>query len=385
MGEQARAMSGHPRVSVIMVTADPHAPFVREAVDSVLNQSFGDWELIIVDDGPAGRVAEKVATDNDPRIRYMRQEHVGVKHLGVTYNRALSLAESPLIAILEGDDYWPSDKLEVQIPAFEESEAVLSYGVVEHVNASGQLLHDHAPSLKAEKEPGALGNSPVGRAAIAMARHWQYVSPASIVIRRSALESMGGFQQPVYYPAVDFPTVLRLATAGPFQYLPKVLGFGRQHQTSVTASVIPGKTYMLGMFRCWLETMRASDIRLSGRDSDQIVAHWRARFSGYYRMLGRMFLRQGEAKKARTHFLASLPGSTRMASLVALGGTFFSYAPGGSHFFEGCYKLSGRHSADMNDLQESVREATEIISAFEAWAGEVRSLCSGRGDAACLA
>jgi hypothetical protein len=98
-----------------------------------------------------------------------------------------------------------------------------------------------------------------------------------------------------------------------------------------------------------------------------------------------MFLRQGEAKKARAHFLASLGGSTGMGSLVAMGGTFFSYAPGGSHLFEGCYKLSGRDSADENDLQESFREATEIISAFEAWSDEVKSLCSGRGDQACLA
>ena len=378
-------MTSHPRVSVIMVTADPHTLFIREAVDSVLSQTFGEWELIIVDDGPAWRVAEKVATYNDPRIRYMRQEHIGVEQLGVTYNRTLALARSPLIAILEGDDYWPPDKLGIQIPAFDESDAVLSFGIVKVVSADGTPQPLRAPWPEAEKEPGALDNSPVGRAAVAMARHWQYVSPASILIRRNALESIGGFQQPAYYPAVDFPTVLRLATLGPFQYLPKVLGFGRHHQTSVTASVIPGKTYMLGMFRCWLETMRASNVRLSGRDSDQIVAHWRARFSGYYRVLGRMFLRQGEAKKARAHFLASLGGSTGMGSLVAMGGTFFSYAPGGSHFFEGCYKLSGRHGADKNNLQESFREATEIISAFEAWADEVRSLCSGRGDAACLA
>ena len=118
---------------------------------------------------PGSSSSGKVATYNDPRIRYMRQEHIGVEQLGVTYNRTLALARSPLIAILEGDDYWPPDKLGIQIPAFDESDAVLSFGIVKVVSADGTPQPLRAPWPEAEKEQGALDNSPVGRAAVAMA------------------------------------------------------------------------------------------------------------------------------------------------------------------------------------------------------------------------
>ena len=367
-----------PLVSVIMVTADHHAPYIRESVDSVLGQSFKEWEVIIIDDGPTGAVAEQVSRYTDPRIHYVRQDHVGVKQLGASYNRALSLAKSHFIAILEGDDYWPANKLEAQVPAFEQSDAVLSYGIVEHVNANGQLLHDRAPSFAVEKEKGALENQPVGRTAIAMARHWQYVSPASIVIRREALEGIGGFLQPSYYAAVDFPTVLKLATLGPFHYLPLVMGFSRRHQASVTAGVVPGRTYLMGMFRCWLEIMQASDLQLSRQDMVPVVAYWRAYFSKYYRMLGRVFLDQGEGKKARACFRASLEGSVGLQNVMAMGGILFSYLPEASYFLESFYKLLGRESADKNVFSEYAKEAIEIISTIEAWAGGIELLCDGK-------
>ncbi|HET9530054.1 MAG TPA: glycosyltransferase [Blastocatellia bacterium] len=374
-----------PRVSVVMVTADPHAPYIGEAVDSVLRQSFDEWELIIVDDGPAGAVTEIVGRFNDSRIRYLRQVHAGVNKLGATYNRALLLTKAPLIALLEGDDYWPADKLEIQIPALEQENAVLSYGIVKVVSSNGSPQHRQAPWPEVEKDRGALENNPVGRTAIAMARHWQYVSPASIVVRRSALESIGGFQQPSYYPAVDFPTVLKLATIGPFHYLPSVLGFGRRHHTSVTASVVSGKTYLLGMFRCWLETMQASNIRLSRRDLEPVVAHWQAGFAGHYRVMGRISLEQRDAEKARAYFLASLRGSTGAGSMAALGGALFSYLPQGARLLEACYKLLLRQSSNKSDLEAAYHEAAEIISSFEAWTEALESLCSDNGNHACPA
>lgn len=368
-----------------MVTADHHAPYIREAVDSTLGQTFTEWELIIVDDGPAGAVAEKVACYSDPRIYYVRQEHIGVERLGATYNRALALAKSPLIAILEGDDYWPANKLEVQIPAMEQSLAVLSYGVVEDVNADGLPLHGYAPAPAVQKEPGALENIPIGRTAIAMARYWQFVSPASIVIRREALEQIGGFQQPEYYSAVDFPTVLKLAALGQFQYHPLTLGFGRRHQTSVTARVVSGKTYLLGMFRCWLETMQASNAQLSRRDMAPIVSYWRAYFSNYYRMLGRVFLEQGDGKKARVYFKTAREGSKGLQRVMAIGGIFFSYLPAAPYLLDGCYKALRRESADKNVFSEYAKESAEIISAFEAWVDGVELLCGDKESQTCLA
>ena len=69
----------------------------------------------------------QVAKYHDDRIKYIKQENVGIWRLSETYNKALDMSNGDLIAILEGDDYWPNFKLEEQVKIFEKNNVVLCW------------------------------------------------------------------------------------------------------------------------------------------------------------------------------------------------------------------------------------------------------------------
>lgn len=102
-----------PQISVV-ITAYQKAPFLRRALDSVLEQTFQEFEVIVVDDGSTdgtrGVVEEYVARDN--RIRYIYQQNQGP---GSARNTGIIASQSVLIALLDGDDAWLPDKLARQI------------------------------------------------------------------------------------------------------------------------------------------------------------------------------------------------------------------------------------------------------------------------------
>lgn len=98
------------KVSVIITTYN-RADLVCEAIDSVLNQTFQDFELIVLDDGSTDATQQRLAAYGD-RIRYVRQPNAGVN---AARNAALSLAQGEYIAILDSDDLWKPYKLAVQV------------------------------------------------------------------------------------------------------------------------------------------------------------------------------------------------------------------------------------------------------------------------------
>jgi glycosyltransferase involved in cell wall biosynthesis len=225
-------MAAKPKVSVITPTYN-HERFIGECIRSVLNQSFQDWEMIVVDDGSTDGTPFVAKQYPDPRIRTLRQANKGLERLGETYNAALDQCEGTLVAILEGDDYWPAGKLERQVPDFEDEQVVLSGGRVQVVDESGAEL-SVAPL---ELPPvDALRNEPVGRASFWMLDPFvlTFTFPVTVMIRRAALDAIGGFRQPSGLPLVDYPTLIRLGLEGPWRFHDEILGCWRRHGQSTT-------------------------------------------------------------------------------------------------------------------------------------------------------
>lgn len=108
-------MSSLPRVSIVMATYN-RAPLIVHAIQSVREQTFDDWELIVTDDGSTDEtprvVQEWIAKDG--RIRYLRSEvNTGISK---NYNRAFRQAQGVYIAMIDDDDQWSdAEKLEIQI------------------------------------------------------------------------------------------------------------------------------------------------------------------------------------------------------------------------------------------------------------------------------
>ena len=106
-------------VSVIMPFLDPPESFFRDAIQSIVDQTYKNWELILVDDGSAAAIS-RVATDTvehkSEQIRYI--EHDGHQNLGISAsrNRGIDIARGEYIAFLDADDLWDSNQLREQVP-----------------------------------------------------------------------------------------------------------------------------------------------------------------------------------------------------------------------------------------------------------------------------
>lgn len=218
-------------ISILTPTYN-HEKYIGECIQSALNQTFRDWEMIIVDDGSTDRTAEIITGYGDPRIKYFAQDHVGPWKLDQTYNFALSKSSGKYIAILEGDDYWPPNKLKIQYAEMESHpETILCYGESMMVSDSGREIS----YFDLPKEQEILTNNPVGSSLHAFFNLNLFIQAVTLVIKRSVLDKIGGFQYSKMIPAVDYPTSLRLCLEGSF--LPirgHCLGYWRRHMKSIS-------------------------------------------------------------------------------------------------------------------------------------------------------
>lgn len=103
----------NPKVSIITPTYN-RANYLQKSIESVMNQTFKNFEYIIVDDGSSDDTREVVRffSESDERVKYLFQKNSGVN---VALNNGLSKASGNYIAILEDDDIWRNDKLEKQV------------------------------------------------------------------------------------------------------------------------------------------------------------------------------------------------------------------------------------------------------------------------------
>ena len=119
----------------IIMPAYNSARFIRESIDSVLAQTYTEWELLIVDDCSTDNTKEVVQSYSDERIHYFCNE----KNCGaaVTRNRALQQAKSRYIAFLDSDDLWTPDKLEKQIAFMQQNGYAFTFTDYQIINEDG--------------------------------------------------------------------------------------------------------------------------------------------------------------------------------------------------------------------------------------------------------
>ena len=129
----------NPKVSVV-IPAYNHEKYVGEAIQSVLDQTFRDFELIIINDGSTDNTEAEIFKFKDERIRYYSQENRG---LNATLNRGIELARGEYFNFLPSDDAFLPEKLATQLKALEESRdigIVFSYQIV--IDGEGKEVKD---------------------------------------------------------------------------------------------------------------------------------------------------------------------------------------------------------------------------------------------------
>lgn len=126
-------------VSIIMASHNS-ALFIEESIESVLNQTYMNWELLISDDCSTDHTKEIVSqyAKQDQRICFIEAKRNSGP--AVTRNRAISRAKGRYIAFLDSDDLWTPNKLQKQIACLTANKAVLSYGYYDVIDEDGNYI-----------------------------------------------------------------------------------------------------------------------------------------------------------------------------------------------------------------------------------------------------
>lgn len=222
-------------ISIITPTYN-HAAWLPQCVESVLAQTHTNWEMLIVDDGSEDNTADVLQPYlADSRIHYFPRKHQGIWHLVDNYNFALSRSPGDYIAILEGDDFWPTDKLARQLPSFGDESVGISYGKVLVANETGNLIQEDIMRIQDWQPPrnSFQADSPLPFLRDLLLLRGN-VGAVSLMFRKSSLLEVGGFHQDANFPAVDFSTLLRVATVARATFIDHLLGMWRKHQGQTT-------------------------------------------------------------------------------------------------------------------------------------------------------
>ncbi len=299
-------MSDNPLVSIITPTYN-HEKYIGECIESVINQTFINWELIIINDGSRDNtlaVAQRYARA-DKRIHIIDQENKGIFRLAATYNSALDKAKGEFIAILEGDDYWEPDKLEIQVGVLKnDNSIIMGWGkAVSRVGFQREVYQVHP--ARQEKHIKYFTNEPTGSFFNAVFDN--FFAPLTFIIRKDALTRIGGFIQVNPFPSVDLSTVLALSQLGKFHYFDKVLGTWRifPNQTTKTLNndiLEGGNKIILGHYQS-LSTQQKENLWF---DEEYIRDNYKRRKIITFARSGRFKLIRRDFKGARKDYIAAL-------------------------------------------------------------------------------
>lgn len=318
----------NPLVSIITPTYN-HEKYIGECIESVQAQTFQDWEMIVVNDGSTDgtlAVARKYA-EADPRIRLVDQPNIGIFKLDVTYNLALEMSKGDFIAILEGDDYWESGKLETQLKVMKaDREIVMGWGkAASRVKFRKEIYQEHPVTAATNMDYyfNISGKS------IFNAVFDDFFPPLTYLIRKDALEKTGGFIQKLPFPAVDLSTVLALSRLGRFHFFNEILGTWRifPEQTTKTLSddIIEGAHQIILEFYKSLTDEEKKHMKF---DENYIFESYKRRKIISLARGGRFKLIKKQFKSARKDYIKaiSLYGITEPVwKLRAITGLIFSF------------------------------------------------------------
>ncbi len=209
-----------PKVSVIL-PAYNCAKYLSDSLSSVLSQTFGDLEVVLVDDGSTDATEALVAERfRDPRIRYIKQEHLGLSY---SRNHGIDKAMGELVAFIDADDIFLNNKIERQVLAFERHMGTEVVYTSEKYFYGGNK--DALVESPHEKLSGDL---------LFFLKRSNFIHISTVMARRSTVKDIRF--DPALKSHEDWDFFLKLSAQGRrFFCLPEALSLIRIRQKSMTA------------------------------------------------------------------------------------------------------------------------------------------------------
>ncbi len=207
-----------PRVTVVTPTYN-RADLIGLTIQSVLTQTFHDFEYLIIDDGSSDATEMVVRSFGDPRLVYLRHENRGE---AATTNRGWAMARGEYFAVLSSDDLVTPNWLEHIVALLDEKpELLVVYPDYDVIDDAGRTQQDiFLPDYERDLMVGCFRTIP----------------GVGTLIRRSALPDMSRLRNPDYRHAPDLDSWLHLSLRGPFARLSERLASWRSHAGSITVA-----------------------------------------------------------------------------------------------------------------------------------------------------
>jgi glycosyltransferase involved in cell wall biosynthesis len=273
-----------PRVSVVMTVYNGQR-FLREAVDSILNQTYADFELIVIDDGSTDATPDILDSYDDPRLRVVTQPRMGrVKSL----NRGVGMAPGEYIAIMDADDVSMPERLKEQVRWLDAhpGTAVVGTGTV-IIDENGRTSRQYP--------------QPMSAVAIRRALLEGRVSPPhpSAMFRKACFEVVGGYRE-WFKQAMDYDLWLRMVERYDIDCLPELLFHYRQNLEGITHRQYFQQKHSAAFALQCAERRRERLPEPSTPALDQPPTQ--AEWGEYHTFLGRAFLDLDRIDDARAEF-----------------------------------------------------------------------------------
>jgi len=271
-----------PKVSVIIPVFNGER-FVGDAIESVLAQTYRDFELIVVDDGSTDQTAQKIKQYGD-KLTYLYQPNSGganAQNLGATH------AQGEYLAFLDSDDRWYSNKLEVQVEAMDTNpQAGLIYSDVDLIDEEGNLLEKGYLTRRSKKKE-RLPESTIG--------NHLFPYPSTVLLRKDVFEKAGRFDPSFYQNAYDFLLWAKVYKVSEFIQAPHPLTQRRIRRDQASRSKGRTKEVIHMLNELW---------NLFANEPEGQVSHLR-QYARTWSREGQHLIREGNIDQGRKYLLLS--------------------------------------------------------------------------------
>jgi len=173
----------YPIVSVIIPTFN-RAYCIERAISSVLNQTFQDFEIIVIDNFSEDNTEELIKSFGNKQIKYCKYDNKGV--ISLSRNKGIYLSKSKYIAFLDSDDWWKTNKLEISIGFLESGYDFICHGLeISRRYNLNPIANEYTYYINKLKSPFSQS----------LLKDGNTIDTSSVILRRDIILSLGGFSE----------------------------------------------------------------------------------------------------------------------------------------------------------------------------------------------
>ncbi len=244
-----KVFSSSPLITIVIPTYNRKG-LLQKAINSVLSQTYTNWELIIVDDGSTDDTSHLIKSLPDKRIRVIELPHSG--HIGILFNTGVEAGSGDWVAFLASDDVWLPNKLELQLAALKKSGLRWCYTNYELMNETGQAIPPKAGLFQ------PLSGFIIKQLLTTEAS----VTMCSVMLQRNLFEEVKGFSRdPRLMFRGDYELALRLGLCAEVIALPDILVRVLEHPARSTNGLKDGHERSVLAYEIFLNNKPGKELR----------------------------------------------------------------------------------------------------------------------------